>query len=49
VFIYYGLTKEDGMGFIVFHRDDLSRWVEGHVIRAADAKNVAKFIYEDII
>jgi transposase InsO family protein len=42
-------AKEGGMGFIVFARDDLSGWVEGRAIKAADAKNVSKFIYEDVI
>jgi transposase InsO family protein len=42
-------AKEDGFGFIVFARDDLSGWVEGRAIKAADSKNVAKFIYEDVI
>ena len=46
----YALDHEkEGFGFIVFARDDLSGWVEGRAIKAADAKNVAKFIYEDII
>jgi len=40
---------EDGFGFIVFARDDLSGWVEGRAIKAVDSKNVAKFIYEDVI
>jgi len=39
----------DGFGFIVFARDDLSGWVEGRAIKVANAKEVAKFIYEDII
>ena len=42
-------AKEGGAGFVVFARDDLSGWVEGRAIKAADSKNVAKFIYEDII
>ena len=41
--------KKDGLGFTVFARDDLSGWVEGRAIAAANAKNVAKFIYEDVI
>ena len=42
-------VTSEGYGFIVFARDDLSGWVEGGAIKAADSKNVAKFIYEDII
>ena len=40
---------DDGFGFIVFARDDLSGWVEGCAIKTANAKEVAKFIYEDIV
>ena len=47
--IVYMPVTEDGFGFIVFARDDLSGWVEGRAIKAADSKNVAKFIYEDVI
>jgi len=39
----------DGFGFIMFARDNLSRWIEGQVINVANANEVAKFIYEDII
>jgi len=35
--------------FIVFATDDLSGWVEGRAIQAANSWNVAKFIYEDVI
>jgi hypothetical protein len=49
LFICHRLQKRAEWGFIVFARDDLSGWVEGHGIRAADAKNVTKFIYEDVI
>jgi hypothetical protein len=38
-----------GYGFIVFARDGLSGWVEGRAIKVANSRNVAKFIYEDII
>ena len=47
--VYMPQTVKDGAGFIVFARDDLSSWVEGHAIKAANSKNMAKFIYEDII
>jgi len=48
--VYMPWTAEnDGFGFIVFARDDLSGWVEGRAIKAANSKNVAKFIYEDVI
>ena len=39
----------DGYKFIVFARDDLSGWVEGHVLKENTARNVAKFLYEDVI
>ena len=42
-------AEEGGFGFIAFARDDLSGWVEGRAIKAADVKHVAKFIYEDVI
>lgn len=35
--------------FIVFARDDLSGWVEGWAIDAVNSRNVAKFVYEDVI
>ena len=47
--VYIPWTAKDGAGFIVFARDDLSGWVEERAIKAADSKNVAKFIYEDVI
>ena len=40
---------DDEIGFIVFARDDLSGWVEARAIDRANSKNVAKFIYEDVI
>jgi len=39
----------EGFGFIVFARDDLSGWVEGRAIAEVNVKNVAKFLYEDVI
>ena len=48
--VYLSWTAEKGgLGFAVFARDDLSGWVEGCAIEAVNAKNVAKFIYEDVI
>ena len=47
--VVYMPVTEDGFGFIVFARDDLSGWVEGRAIEVANSKNVAKFIYEDVI
>ena len=47
--VVYMPWTEDGFGFIVFARDDLSGWVEGRAIKAADSKNVARFIYEEVI
>ena len=41
--------KKGGLGFAVFARDDLSDWVEGRAIAAADTKSMAKFIYENVI
>jgi len=43
------MPESGGFKFIVFARDDLSGWVEGRAIRAANSRNVAKFIYEDVI
>ena len=39
----------EGYGFIVFARNDLSGWVEKRAIKAVNSKNIAKFIYEDVI
>ena len=47
--IVYMPKTDDGFGFIVFAREGLNRWVEGDAIKVADAKEVAKFIYEDVI
>ncbi len=47
--VVYMPLAPGGYGFIVFARDDLSGWVEGRAIDAANSYNVAKFIYEDII
>ena len=46
--VYMPVTSA-GYGFIVFARDDLSGWVEGRAIKAANSENVARFIYEDVI
>jgi hypothetical protein len=35
--------------YIVFARDDLSGWVEGRALTAANSKNVSKFIFEEVI
>ena len=35
--------------YIVFARDDLSGWVEGRALTAANSKNMSKFIYEEVI
>ena len=43
------MPESNGFKFIVFARDDLSGWVEGRAIRNANSKNVAKFIYEEVI
>ena len=38
-----------GYKSIVFARDDLSGWVEGRALMAVNSRNVAKFLYEDVI
>ena len=45
--VYMPWTQEGS--FIVFARDDLSGWVEGRAIDAANSFNVAKFLYEDVL
>ena len=35
--------------YLVLARDDLSGWVEGRAIEAADSYNVSKFLYEEVI
>ena len=40
---------DDGFGFIVFARDDLTGWVEGRAIKVVNSKEVARFIYEDVV
>jgi hypothetical protein len=47
--VVYMPDSLEGFKFIVFARDDLSGWVEGRAIDWANAKNVAKFLYEDVI
>ena len=39
----------DGYKFIVFARDDLSGWVEGRALKENTARNVAKFLYKDVV
>ena len=39
----------EGYKFIVFARDDLSGWVEGRALMENTARNVAKFLYEEVI
>ena len=39
----------DGYKYIVFARDDLSGWSEGRVMKENRSRNVAKFLYEDVI
>ena len=39
----------DGYGFIVFARDDLSGWVEARALKFNNSRNVARFLYEDVI
>ena len=39
----------DGSMYLVFARDDLSGWVEGRALEAANSYNVAKFLYEEVI
>jgi hypothetical protein len=39
----------EGFKYIVFARDDLSGWVEGHAIQENNSETVAKFLFEDVI
>ena len=39
----------DGYKYIVFARDDLSGWSEGRAMKENRSRNVAKFLYEDVI
>jgi hypothetical protein len=39
----------EGYKYIVFGRDDLSGWVEGRAMKENTARNVARFLYEDVI
>jgi hypothetical protein len=43
------MPNSGGYQYIVFARDDLSGWVEGRALTAANSKNVTKFIHEDVI
>ena len=43
------MLNSAGYGYIVFAWDDLSGWVEGRALARATSKNVAKFIYEEVI
>jgi hypothetical protein len=43
------MPNSSGYKYIVFARDDLSGWVEGRALTAANSKNVAKFLYEEVI
>jgi len=43
------MLKSGDFGFIVFTRGNLSGWVEGRAIATVNSKNVAKFIYDDVI
>ena len=43
------MPNSAGYGYIVFAQDDLSRWVKGRALARATSKNVAKFIYEEVI
>jgi len=47
--VVFAPWTEDGYGYIVFARDDLSRWIEGKALKEATAKEVAEFIYQDVI
>src|SRR4030095_9040159 len=39
----------DGYKYAVFARDDLSAWSEGRALKENNSRNVAKFLYEDVI
>jgi len=46
--IVYMPRSEEG-SYLVLARDDLSGWVEGRAIDAANSFNVSKFLYEEIV
>ena len=47
--VVYMPMSVSGNSFAVFARDDLSGWVEGRALKAANSESVAKFLYEDVI
>jgi hypothetical protein len=47
--VVYMPPAPGGYGLIVFAHDDLSGWVEGQAIDIVNSRNMAKFIYEDVI
>ena len=47
--VVYMPVTEDGYGFLVLARDDLSGWVEGRALKKKSSLEVAAFIYEDLI
>ena len=46
--IVYMPQSNEG-SFLVLARDDLSGWVEGRAIDAANSFNVSKFLYEEVV
>src|SRR5271154_5254608 len=46
--VFMPKTK-DGFKYIVFARCDLTGWVEGRALKENNSKNVAKFLFEEVI
>ena len=45
--VYMPVSNEGS--FLVLARDDLSGWVEGRAIDAANSYNISKFLYEEVV
>jgi len=43
------MPRSEGGSYLVLARDDLSGWVEGRAIDAANLFNASKFVYEEIV
>ena len=47
--VVYMPLSEEGFGFLVIARDDLSGWIEARALVSANSMSVAKFIHEEVI
>lgn len=47
--VVYMPETPEGYKYIVFARDDLSGWSEGRALKENNSRNVARFLYEDVI